>query len=215
MKGAFQWNLGFRRPLYEWELSSLSVILDKLREVVLDASGIDKCQWRATDLKPFTVKSCYTSLIQTFGGEFLENSVWIRTPTLKLVFTVWAACHAKLPTVDNLMRKGWSMVNICELCKRGAEMGDHLFLHCPIAREVWDFILYSFNITAYTPPTVELMLCSWQSFKLPMKGRKLWQVISFPKNNLLLKGTLFYWSRGQEWARFFRFEDFVFRWDIL
>ncbi|OVA05142.1 hypothetical protein BVC80_8895g8 [Macleaya cordata] len=99
-------------------------------------------------------------------------------------------------------------------------MGDHIFLHCPIAREVWDFISSSFNITACAPPTVELLLCSWHRFKLPVKGRKLWQAIpyaviwtlwktrneavfqneevSFPKIILLLKGTLFYWSRGQE-----------------
>ena len=47
----------------------------------------------------------------------------------------------KCLTIDNLRKRKVCILDWCYLCKCNSETVDHLFLHCPIALELWDMIL--------------------------------------------------------------------------
>ena len=69
-------------------------------------------------------------------------------PLLELVFffLAWEAVWGKFLTVDMLMKRGWSMVNRCSLCKDNKESVDHILIHCDKTRELWTLLLSSFGL---------------------------------------------------------------------
>ncbi|RVX19512.1 hypothetical protein CK203_004994 [Vitis vinifera] len=58
------------------------------------------------------------------------------------IIAVWG----KFLTVDMLMKRGWSMVNRCSLCKDNKESADHILIHCDKTRELWTLLLSSFGL---------------------------------------------------------------------
>jgi hypothetical protein len=57
----------------------------------------------------------------------------------------------KLPTVDNLRKRGMVMVNRCCLCKTAAESVDHLLHSLPFGQGVVDTVLSLFGVSWVMP----------------------------------------------------------------
>ena len=55
-------------------------------------------------------------------------------------FTVWRLLHNKLSTNENLRSRGCTMVSVCVLCFDSEESSSHLFLTCPYARHIWQWL---------------------------------------------------------------------------
>lgn len=66
----------------------------------------------------------------------LWNKVWIKNLTPKINYFWWAASHGKILTIDNLVRRGFHLVNRCVLCKVEEETIMHLFFHYLFLREI-------------------------------------------------------------------------------
>jgi len=49
----------------------------------------------------------------------------------------WRLMLSKLPTDENLQKRGCTLVSICGLCYKHAESSSHLFLSCDFAVAVW------------------------------------------------------------------------------
>ena len=64
-------------------------------------------------------------------------------------------------TCDNLMKCGYVMAGWCCMCKDDMETVDHLFLHCGVAREVWNYVLRSFGIEWVLSKRVIELLFGW------------------------------------------------------
>ena len=52
------------------------------------------------------------------------------------------------------------MVNWCCLCKRNGETVNHLLLHCPFSKEVWDLVFALFGVQWVMPRRVADLLAS-------------------------------------------------------
>ena len=48
------------------------------------------------------------------------------------------------------------------MCKSNGESVDHLFLHCPIAMDLWSMVLGFFGVTWVMPHTILGLLGCWQ-----------------------------------------------------
>ena len=48
------------------------------------------------------------------------------------------------------------------MCKSNGESVDHLFLHCPIAMDLWSMVLGLFGVTWVMPHTILGLLGCWQ-----------------------------------------------------
>ncbi|XP_074313549.1 uncharacterized protein LOC141648728 [Silene latifolia] len=55
--------------------------------------------------------------------------------------TLSLAIDNKLPTVDNMVKKGMALPNRCCLCKQAEENQSHLFFGCDYAKVVWNELL--------------------------------------------------------------------------
>ena len=48
----------------------------------------------------------------------------------KVSFFLWTTTLGKILTLDNLTKRGFSLVNWCCMCRSNAETVDHLLIHC-------------------------------------------------------------------------------------
>jgi hypothetical protein len=53
---------------------------------------------------------------------------------------LWRLFHNKLPTDENLTLRGCNLPSICSLCLNQAESSHHLFLNCPFALSLWNWL---------------------------------------------------------------------------
>ena len=68
-----------------------------------------------------------------------------KVPT-KVSFFLWTAALGRILTIDNLRRHQVVVVDLYCMCKRGEETIDHLIMHCPIARELWNLVFPLFGV---------------------------------------------------------------------
>ena len=62
-------------------------------------------------------------------------------------FILWRIMHGKMPTDENLRRRGCIIVSICSFCLGTDETSAHLFLHCSFATNLWLWLGGMLHIT--------------------------------------------------------------------
>ena len=60
---------------------------------------------------------------------------------LKWFFLAWEASLGKVLTLKHLKKKGRALTNKCFLCGKEEETVDHLLVHCPHTRVLWELLL--------------------------------------------------------------------------
>lgn len=55
--------------------------------------------------------------------------------------------------------------SICVMCCAAEESSSHLFIHCPFASSLWDYMLERFSIKWVALGTMRVLLDSWGSQK--------------------------------------------------
>jgi hypothetical protein len=63
------------------------------------------------------------------------------------------------------------------MCKRNGESISHLLLHCPIARELWNFIFSLFGVQWVMPQGILDLLACWWFGRGRSRIKKLWKSI--------------------------------------
>ena len=104
----------------------------------------DSLVWKTEMRGKFNVKSYYRSLRAENNLLFLAKEIWGSYAPLRTHFFAWEAVWGKFLTIDMLMKRGWSMVNRCNLCKDNEESADHILIHCGRTRELWTLLLFFF-----------------------------------------------------------------------
>ena len=84
---------------------------------------------------------------------------------------------SKLPTADNLRKRGMVMVNRCCLCKTAEESVDHLLIHCPVAKEMWDNVLSLFGVSWVMPCHVRGLIDCWLRGLVRHQYSLIWKAI--------------------------------------
>ena len=59
----------------------------------------------------------------------------------KLKIFLWQLCHNALPVKGTLFRRGLQIDPLCQACSADIEDIDHIFIHCPMAKRVWDMAI--------------------------------------------------------------------------
>jgi hypothetical protein len=72
----------------------------------------------------------------------------------------------RLLTLDNVRKRGIVVINRCCMCESDGESIDHLFLHCGVARTLWNAIFSRFGLCWVMPSSVQGVVCylvgGWQ-----------------------------------------------------
>ena len=124
------WNPIFPRPLNDWEIDMMERFLARLQDKVVDEGSEDKIWWVEAKNGTFSVKSLYASLETGSLVQFPASVVWNAWVPPKVSFFAWEATWGKVLTLDQLQKRGWSLVNRCCLCLAHEESIDHILLHC-------------------------------------------------------------------------------------
>ncbi|RHN56578.1 putative reverse transcriptase zinc-binding domain-containing protein [Medicago truncatula] len=154
------WGVGgeawtWRRRLFVWEEGLFGDLILLLQNVNLQVAKVDKWLWTLESSGVFTVRSAYNyltlqpPLVLSVDACFL----WHRDIPLKVVLFAWRLFRDRLPTKDNLFRRG--VINqTSRLCVAGCgslETSNHLFLHCNFFGSVWHFIHRWLGLSVASP----------------------------------------------------------------
>jgi len=66
--------------------------------------------------------------------------IWHASVPPSKSFLVWRLFHDKLPTDENLIKRGLQFPSVCSLCGSNQETTSHLFLDFPFAISVWNWL---------------------------------------------------------------------------
>ena len=91
------------------------------------------------------------------------------------VFFAWG----KLLTQDQLKRRGWILANRCFLCCAEEETINHILVHCPKARVLWDLVFSLFGVNWVPPFTIRDALSGWSPAFMDKKHGKTWRAAPF------------------------------------
>uniref|UniRef100_A0A2N9G3X1 Reverse transcriptase zinc-binding domain-containing protein n=1 Tax=Fagus sylvatica TaxID=28930 RepID=A0A2N9G3X1_FAGSY len=150
--------------------------MDLIYSLPLDGTGQDQLCWNKLEKRGFSVKSFYHCLNPP-SLRFPWRGIWKSKVPPCVAFFTWTAVLGKLPSIDNLRKRNMVIVNRCCLCKNDAESVDHLFLHCKLAKELWDSVLSSFGVSWVMPCQVRMLVDCWQGGLGRQRNSLIWKVI--------------------------------------
>jgi hypothetical protein len=174
---AVHWDVHFTRLVQDWELESISSFLEDLYSVKIKRYEQDKMCWQPSPSIGFQVKSFYNQISSNGAGSFPWKIIWKAKVPPRVAFFSWTAASGKILTMDNLSRRGIILASWCCMCKADGESIDHLLLHCPYAKELWDMIFTLFGIHWVMPRRVIEVFCCWQGRLGRHRNMVIWKAI--------------------------------------
>lgn len=172
--GNRHWNVLFVRHFNDWELEEVMAFYQVLYESKILEGENDSLVWRKDSKGLFSVKSFYNCL-SPIGNSFLPAKVtWVSSVPTKVAFFCWLVGSNKCLTLDRLAHRGWNVPNRCVLCKQDAEIVDHLFIHCFVARSLWMLLFNMFGIHWVLPLSTFDLLVDWWFKGGSKKAKVIW-----------------------------------------
>ena len=160
-EGARCWFPTFIRPLNDWELEEMIRFLKTLDDQNFRSMGEDKLLLKNAKENGFTVKAMYKSFDTSLAVEFPYRLVWNPAVPPKIGVFAWETSWGKVLMIDQLKRRGLTLVNRCVMCEEDEEIIDHLLIHCKCAKMLWDLFLSIVGISWVFPHSVLHTLLAW------------------------------------------------------
>lgn len=88
-------------------------------------------------------------LTKKIAYDFIEGSrikldwcklIWSKFIPPTISFITWRLAHNKLPTYENLKKRGSYILSICCFCKAHQETSSHIFFECLETSKIWQWI---------------------------------------------------------------------------
>ena len=166
----------------------------------------------------FDVCSFYQLLSGPNNGVFPWECIWSAKVPKRVSFISWTTANDGILTIDNLVKRGQSLVNRCCLCCYDGESANHLLLHCKFSHALWCKAFAMFGIQWVMSRSVNSFFFiqrNWFGRHLStiwnmVPSRLMWLVQQERNTRIfedkertldhlksLLFGTLFHWARIQ------------------
>lgn len=144
----------------------------------------------------YSVASAYRAFFHGLVYFPCVKQLWKARAPLKCKFFVWLVLHKHCWAADRLQCHGRPNKGICSLCQQEPESVEHLFMECPMAREVWFRLVHTVGLETLCPSQFQtgglVELVSQTSHK--RNARRLWLPIN-PDDMATLEGAE--WTRLQ------------------
>jgi hypothetical protein len=136
----------------------------------------DKLWWIPSSKGSFEVSTFYQVLSPPGSIPFPWKGIWRTNAPPRVAFFAWMAARSKIPTIDNIRRRGMIVVNRCWLYESNGESVDHLLLHCEVANALWNVIFSRFGLCWVMLGSVrELLACWWTGGRT--RSAVVWKMI--------------------------------------
>ncbi|GAU46642.1 hypothetical protein TSUD_246690 [Trifolium subterraneum] len=140
------WGIGgeawkWRRRLFAWEEELLLGCVGKLANIFLQVDEVDRWVWKLHSSQSYSVKSAYSylSASETRISDSFDRFLWLKSVPLKVNIFVWRLFLNRLPTKDNLQKRGsiGDHQLLCSALCGFSEDLNHLFFQCPVYGRLW------------------------------------------------------------------------------
>ncbi|XP_028114459.1 uncharacterized protein LOC114312434 [Camellia sinensis] len=180
--GAGEWNLNFRRSLFQWnveELRRMSTML--LNAPVLREGRRDILSWSADTSGSFSIALAYRWSQLGLGAISKTAAfIWKNVSPHKVQFFGWLAWKWRVKSSSYLHKIGvlnaGSSVN-CTFCNGEVESGLHMLLLCPFSWRIWSKIIEWWGIQWATLRSVSSLLNWWRGWKVSKQLKLIWNVV--------------------------------------
>ena len=136
----------FTRLVHDWEVESLASFYICLYSFKFKGHLEVKLWWVPSRKGSFEV-STFNWVLSSLGFiPFPWKGIWRTKAPPRVAFFAWTATKGKIPTIDNLRRRGMIVINRYWLCESDGESVDHLLLHCGVANALWSAIFSRFGL---------------------------------------------------------------------
>ena len=176
---SFNWKREFR-PMDVDEWLKLQLLLDR---VVFNPHQPDSYVWAPHKCGIFSVKSFTYELAKSDPTSHQTHfkSLWRGLVPHRIELFSWFAILNKLNTRSKLVKLGVIPLSEaqCVLCGSALECTNHLFIHCSLARNLWEWWAGIWNFHWVPPLELQDLYAQWSP---PFKGiffKKVWLAI-FP-----------------------------------
>jgi hypothetical protein len=162
-----RWSFAWRRPLFQWELDLLALMLELLESVIL-TTDVDRWCWVPDEEGIFSVNSAYKLLVNESRPledvvsevPVVFSQIWESPAPSKVIAFSWQLLYDRIPTRDNLVVRhivAPEASRDCVGCVGALETSSHLFLHCGGVISIWYEIFKWLGIVVVIPPTVAVL----------------------------------------------------------
>lgn len=139
--GEWEWNLSWRRPLFDNEIPIAVNFLKDVERSVIQQKGRDAWVWMTDPSGSYSVQSAYKVMrgpvVDGIKDRAFEELWQLKIPTKYAVFA-WRLLRDRLPTRINLHRRQIDILDRhCPFCSREEEEAGHLFFHCNRIIPIW------------------------------------------------------------------------------
>ena len=169
--GVLHWEIQFCREVHNRELEAFRSFINTIYSTPVRGIEEDKRCWLPRKSKGFTVNAYYHLLV----GH--SEQFWKQKIPSRVAFFVWTATLGKCLTIDNLRKRKVCILDWCYVCKCNSESVDHLFLHCPVALELWDMVFGLFGVRWVMPLSVVGLFACWQGRFGRHHNGVIWKVV--------------------------------------
>lgn len=139
----------------EWNVARVNQILPHLKDEILllkpsVLGASDSYVWLGTANGEYSAKSgYYIAAISEWGNTQLQQTdrdgdiaTWKSKLSPKVQLFMRKVIHGAVATGENLAARGLLSSNSCVFCG-DFETAEHLFMHCPVVRRIWDSSLWT------------------------------------------------------------------------
>ncbi|CAN1121444.1 Putative ribonuclease H protein At1g65750, partial [Linum perenne] len=161
------WNIPLTTSLRGGALEEWNQLLEYLARLPPDfvTGGPAWIIWSLEGSGAFSVRSLRLWLSKDrFQGslECPHHTIWAKGVPPKIQSFCWMVWHKKIASVDNLQRRGMTLVNRCAMCEKNLESVDHLFIHCEFAVAVWNRVSSILSLFGPRNEDVRGLFAAWK-----------------------------------------------------
>ncbi|KAL9680850.1 hypothetical protein QQ045_012630 [Rhodiola kirilowii] len=135
--GGWQWNLSFRRHLYQWEEVLKTELLEGLSHLQVKEGVGDRVVWTYSSDGRFStnslIRAAMTIKCKKKGWEHMPTQLWLGIAPPKIEMLMWRIFLDSLPSKSFLCKRRILSKEedlFCVLCGGERETSDHLLIHC-------------------------------------------------------------------------------------
>jgi hypothetical protein len=154
------------------------------------------------------VKSAYDLLVDYGESPILSSyemkifsKIWESPAPSKIVVFSWQLFHNRLPTKDNIYRRGVLELEVgvnCVWCVSNPESAKHLFVHCKFVHRVWYEIFKWLGVLIVMPPSIMILFyCFCES----VHNKRLKRGFRFGEPGITLFSMELRWSQWSWWKK--------------
>ena len=156
---AHQWATDIQGTIGIQEIGEYLLTWQRIEQITLTDEP-DSMRWLWSVSGTYTAHSAYLAMFQGSTSCHAWKLTWKSWAPPRVRFFHWLASLDRCWTAECLARRGLPHPPRCPLCDQDPETILHLFLGCPLSRQVWHDILSWLRLTCQVPST-EASLVDW------------------------------------------------------